>query len=55
MSEKVKQAQPNTIIKLMAVAFVVFIAVFLDQWTKMWAEENLASPRYEHTVDVEVP
>ena len=44
------------IVKFIAVAFIVFMAVFLDQWSKNWAEDNLASLRYpEHTVNVEIP
>ena len=55
MSEKVKDSLQNAVTKYVAVVFIILIAVFLDQWTKIWAEENLASPRYEHTVDIEVP
>lgn len=41
--------------KILIAAFIVFIAVFLDQWTKNWAEDNLANARYpEHYVTLTV-
>ncbi|MBO4351049.1 MAG: signal peptidase II [Proteobacteria bacterium] len=42
-------------IKLIIAAFIVFIAVFLDQWTKNWAEDNLANVRFpDHYVTLTV-
>ena len=37
--------------KFLIVVIILVIAVFLDQWTKIWAENNLSTPRFpEHTV-----
>lgn len=37
--------------KFCLVAIIVLIAVGLDQWTKSWAENHLANPRYpDHTI-----
>ena len=55
MSEKKNHSHFASITKFVVVAFIVFVAVFLDQWSKFWAEDNLASPRYDHTIDVVVP
>lgn len=42
-------------IKILIAALIVFIAVFLDQWTKNWAEDNLANARFpEHYVTLTV-
>ena len=46
--------------KLVIVAAIILVAIALDQWTKIWAENHLATPRYpDHvisiTVDSETP
>ena len=42
-------------IKILVAAFIVFIAVFLDQWTKDWAEDNLANMHIpEHYVTLSI-
>ena len=44
------------LIKFLLVIFVVFGAVVLDQWSKQWADDSLASMRYpEHAVVLSVP
>lgn len=46
---------PNRVTKFVVVGFIILFAVFLDQWTKYWAEENLASMRYaDHVATVTV-
>lgn len=42
-------------LKIIVAAFIVFIAIFLDQWTKFWAEDNLANLRYpDHYVSLTI-
>ena len=42
-------------IKIIVAAFIVFMAIFLDQWTKNWAEDNLAHQRFpDHIVTLTV-
>ncbi len=37
--------------KFLVVIILLVVAVFLDQWSKIWAEDNLSIPRFpEHTV-----
>ena len=46
---------PSRITKFIVVGFIILFAVFLDQWTKNWAEDNLASMRYaDHVATVTV-
>lgn len=43
------------ILKFVVAGLIVLFSVFLDQWSKDWADTNLASPRFpEHTVSVTV-
>lgn len=51
MSAKMSDA----LVKGIVVALIVLFAVFLDQFTKFWADDNLSSPRFpEHTVSLSV-
>ncbi len=44
------------IAKFIVVGFIILFAVILDQWTKNWAEHNLASARYEtHAAAITIP
>ena len=37
--------------KFLIVGIILILAIFLDQWSKFWAEDNLATPRYpDHAV-----
>lgn len=43
-------------LKYSVVFFILLLSVFLDQWTKYWAEEHLASFRYsDHELVLTVP
>ncbi len=43
------------ILKFVVTGLIVLFAVFFDQWTKNWADTNLANPHFpEHTVSVTV-
>ena len=42
---------PKSVTKYLVVGLIVLLAVFLDQWSKYWAENNLASwPFPDHAV-----
>ncbi|MBQ9818189.1 MAG: signal peptidase II [Proteobacteria bacterium] len=52
---KEQQQLKDHLIKYLAVVIIIVLAIVFDQWTKNWAEENLATPRFpEHTVSVQV-
>ena len=41
--------------KFLIVGIILILAIFLDQWSKFWAEDNLATPRYpDHVVTLTV-
>ena len=49
------QDAKSQLYKFLVVGIILFLAVFFDQWSKNWAENNLASNRYpEHAVTVTV-
>ncbi|MBR4986119.1 MAG: signal peptidase II [Proteobacteria bacterium] len=42
--------------KFLIVGIILILSVFLDQWSKFWAEDNLASPHIpDHVVTLNVP
>ncbi|MBQ9395256.1 MAG: signal peptidase II [Proteobacteria bacterium] len=49
------QDAKSQLFKFLVVGIILILAVFFDQWSKNWAENNLASNRYaEHYVTVTV-
>ncbi|MBQ9242456.1 MAG: signal peptidase II [Proteobacteria bacterium] len=41
--------------KFLIVGIILILSIFFDQWSKFWAEDNLATPRYpDHVVTLNV-